>query len=170
MLPPLALIFLLFAVSTCFAQESELENLSIYPIIMPMVVPAKDEVYLCTSVDLSSTNETFFVRGFEPRVSNGRIHHMALAGSTTKPPKTKFNLWNCGSNGKPAEDPNYPNHGVFPDAPDGKDTTIYLWGMGGKRTMLPKNTGFKVGVNTNAGSGFLKIGYSTQQVGFSLPE
>ena len=32
----------------------------------------------------------------------------------TKPPKTKFNLWNCGSNGKPAKDPNYPIHGVFP--------------------------------------------------------
>ena len=32
----------------------------------------------------------------------------------TKPPKTKFNLWNCGSNGKPAKDPNYPTHGVFP--------------------------------------------------------
>ena len=32
----------------------------------------------------------------------------------TKPPKTKFNLWNCGSNGKPATDPNYPIHGVFP--------------------------------------------------------
>lgn len=148
----LALIFLLFPIPSinCLSQEndesdsSELENFSLYPVIMPMIVPAKDEVYLCTSVDLSSTNETFYIRGFEPRVSNGRIHHMALAGSTTKPPKTKFNLWNCGNNGQPAEDPNYPNHGVFPDAPDGKDTTIYLWGMGGKRTMLPQGTGFKV--------------------------
>ena len=25
------------------------ENLSIYPVIMPMVVPARNEVYLCTS-------------------------------------------------------------------------------------------------------------------------
>jgi len=132
------------------------ENLSIYPVIMPMVVPARNEVYLCTSVDLSQTNETFWIRGFEPRVSDN-VHHMALAGSNTKPPKTKFNLWNCGSNGKPAKDPNYPTHGVFPDATEGDDTTLYLWGMGGNRTMLPPNTGFKVG----AGS---KIKYLVLQV------
>ena len=59
------------------------ENLSIYPVIMPMVVPARNEVYLCTSVDLSQTNETFWIRGFEPRVSDN-VHHMALAGSNTK--------------------------------------------------------------------------------------
>ena len=126
-----------------FANADQ-ENLSIYPVIMPMIVPAKNEVYLCTSIDLSETNETFWIRGFDPRVSNGYVHHMALAGSNTKPPETKFNLWNCGSNGKPARDPNYPNHGVFPDATEGDDTTLYLWGMGGKRTMLPSNTGFKV--------------------------
>ena len=69
---------------------------------------------------------------------------MALAGSTTKPPETKFNLWNCGNKGRPAADPNYPNRDVFPGAREGMDTTLYLWGMGGKRTMLPKDTGFKV--------------------------
>ena len=126
-----------------FANAADQENLSIYPVIMPMIVPAKNEVYLCTSIDLSETNETFWIRGFDPRVSS-HIHHMALAGSNTKPPETQFNLWNCGSNGKPARDPNYPNYGVFPDATEGDDTTLYLWGMGGKRTMLPSNTGFKV--------------------------
>ena len=65
------------------AENVEQENLSIYPVIMPMVVPARNEVYLCTSVDLSQTNETFWIRGFEPRVSDN-IHHMALAGSNTK--------------------------------------------------------------------------------------
>ena len=65
------------------AGKKEQENLSIYPVIMPMVVPARNEVYLCTSVDLSQTNETFWIRGFEPRVSDN-VHHMALAGSNTK--------------------------------------------------------------------------------------
>ena len=65
------------------AENVEQENLSIYPVIMPMVVPARNEVYLCTSVDLSQTNETFWIRGFEPRVSDN-VHHMALAGSDTK--------------------------------------------------------------------------------------
>ena len=35
-------------------------------------------------MDLSQTNETFWIRGFEPRISEGNIHHMALAGSNTK--------------------------------------------------------------------------------------
>ena len=65
------------------AENVEQENLSIYPVIMPMVVPARNEVYLCTSVDISQTNETFWIRGFEPRVSDN-VHHMALAGSDTK--------------------------------------------------------------------------------------
>ena len=43
------------------------------------------------------------------------------------------------------QDPNYPNHKVFPDSKDGTDTTIYLWAHGGQRTMLPPDTAFKVG-------------------------
>ena len=70
------LIVLSYTTTLCFSEE-----LSIYPIIMPMIVPATDEVYLCTSIDLSQTNKTFWVRGFEPKVNNPRIHHMALAGS-----------------------------------------------------------------------------------------
>ena len=34
------------------------------------------------------------------------------------------------------------------ESDEGFDTTIYLWGMGGKRTMLPSGVGFKVGANT----------------------
>ena len=33
-------------------DSDDKEELSIYPVIMPMIVPAKNEVYLCTSVDL----------------------------------------------------------------------------------------------------------------------
>ena len=71
-------IFLFFLGCT-YGLETQ-EELSIYPIIMPLIVPAQNEVYLCTSIDLSQTNETFYIRGFEPRVTDGKIHHMALAG------------------------------------------------------------------------------------------
>ena len=76
-------LFLQFVIISNAENVENQENLSIYPVIMPMVVPARNEVYLCTSVDLSQTNETFWVRGFEPRVSDN-VHHMALAGSNTK--------------------------------------------------------------------------------------
>jgi peptidylglycine monooxygenase len=138
----------ILAIIKCSICQDDAEQLSIYPVIMPMIVPAQNEVYLCTSIDLSQTNETFWIRGFEPRVTDGRIHHMALAGSVLEPPKTRFNMWNCGNNGKPANDPNYPNHPLFPDGKEGEDTTLYLWGMGGKTTMLPKDVGFKIGANS----------------------
>ena len=76
-------LFLQFMIISNAENLENQENLSIYPVIMPMVVPARNEVYLCTSVDLSQTNETFWIRGFEPRVSDN-VHHMALAGSNTK--------------------------------------------------------------------------------------
>ena len=82
MLSLIALFLQFIIISTAENVENQ-ENLSIYPVIMPMVVPARNEVYLCTSVDLSQTNETFWIRGFEPRVSDN-VHHMALAGSNTK--------------------------------------------------------------------------------------
>ena len=82
MLSLIALFLQIIIISNAENVENQ-ENLSIYPVIMPMVVPARNEVYLCTSVDLSQTNETFWIRGFEPRVSDN-VHHMALAGSNTK--------------------------------------------------------------------------------------
>ena len=88
----LSLLFLLF-ITLAKAKE----ELSVYPIIMPMVVPSKNEIYLCTSIDLSQTNETFWIRGFEPRVSKSNVHHMIVAASETKPPQSPFNVWNCGN-------------------------------------------------------------------------
>ena len=75
-----------------------------------------------------------------------------------KPPNTQFNIWNCGGNGKPARDPNYPNFGVS-GATGGDDTTIYLWGMGGERTMLPPDVGFKVGANSRIKYLVLQVHY-----------
>ena len=83
MLSLIALFLQFIIISNAEKNVENQENLSIYPVIMPMVVPARNEVYLCTSVDLSQTNETFWIRGFEPRVSDN-VHHMALAGSNTK--------------------------------------------------------------------------------------
>ena len=78
------ILLLLFGLSSLILGS---EELSMYPVIMPMIVPAKNEVYLCTSVDLSQTNKTYWIRGFEPKVKNPRIHHMVRdirACTTTK--------------------------------------------------------------------------------------
>ena len=124
MLPELFLLFfsLNFSVLANKSENNseaslEAENLSVYPIIMPMVVPSKNEVYLCTSVDLSQTNDTFWIRGFEPRVSKSRVHHMIVAASATPPPETPFNVWNCGN--EKHRDPSYPDHKVFPQVSAG---------------------------------------------------
>ena len=50
------------------------------PVIMPRVVPSRDEVYLCTAVDVSQSDGEFWVRGFEPRANMRNVHHMAVAG------------------------------------------------------------------------------------------
>ena len=72
----LILLLLQFCMPLLVLGSADSEELSIYPVIMPMIVPAKNEVYLCTSIDLSQTNKTYWIKGFEPKVKNPRIHHM----------------------------------------------------------------------------------------------
>jgi len=52
---------------------------------------------------------------------------MAIAGCKERPTKTRFNIWNCGANGNPVKDENYPVLPVCPGGKDGEDTSIYLW-------------------------------------------
>ena len=62
-------------------KDTNEERLFLYPVIMPLVIPSVNEVYLCTSVDVSNDDKTsFWIRGFEPKVQNRIVHHMALAG------------------------------------------------------------------------------------------
>ena len=68
-----SVFFLAILVIFCENGCAEKEMLSIYPLIMPRLVPAKNEVYLCTYADLSQTNETFWIRGFDPKITNGNV-------------------------------------------------------------------------------------------------
>ena len=128
----------------CLAHYS-----GMYPVIMPRVFPAVEEVYLCTMVDLSQHN-TAWIRGFHPKVNSEVVHHALLAGCSERPPPTKFNLWNCG--GDEHVDPAYPSNPVCPPERGGgvsgsfaKDTTIYLWAANGKPLMMPRGVGFQIG-------------------------
>ena len=144
------LILVLFIISRiCVAQNS------VYPVIMPRVFPAVEEVYLCTMVDLSK-HETVWIRGFHPKVNSKVVHHAILAGCSGRPPTTKFNLWNCG--GDDHVDPAYPSKPVCPpedvaqrDGLSGgfaRDTTIYLWAAKGEHLKMPKGVGFEIGGNS----------------------
>ena len=137
----------------------EEEQLSVYPVLMPRVVPSHDEVYLCTVVDVSAADSAFWVRGFEPRASMRNVHHMALAGCKDKPDKTRFNIWNCGANGNPILDENYPVLPVCPGGKVGDDTSIYLWSRNGSRIMLPEGVGFKMGKDTRIQFLVLQVHY-----------
>ena len=132
---------------------SDEEKLSIYPIIMPLVTPSQNEVYLCTSVDVSKGN-SFWIRGFEPKVNNRVVHHMALAGCYENPISNKFaplNVWNCGGvNSNAAIDDAFSVGSVCNgrskrNTDKNIDTTLFLWSRNGSKLMLPKNVGFKFG-------------------------
>ena len=60
----------------------------------------------------------FWITGFNPKMIPGTVHHMAVAGCSERPPATDHNVWNCGANGNPVLEPQYPSfvvsvrHGV----------------------------------------------------------
>ena len=131
------------------------EKLFIYPAIMPLVTPSKNEVYLCTSVDVSKDEDnSFWIRGFEPKVNNRVVHHMALAGCFENPISDNFaplNVWNCGGlKSNAAKDDALPvgsvcNRQSKIKTQNNIDTTLFLWSRNGSKLMLPKNVGFKFG-------------------------
>ena len=130
------------------------QRLFLYPIVMPLVLPSINEVYLCTSVDVShEDNTSFWIRGFEPRVNSGIIHHMALAGCKENQMKDRapMNVWNCGGkNSNIAIDNSYPTGSVCNDRYKSTingpvDTTLYLWSRNGSKLMLPHGVGFMFG-------------------------
>ena len=135
-------------------KDTNEERLFLYPVIMPLVIPSVNEVYLCTSVDVSNDDKTsFWIRGFEPKVQNRIVHHMALAGCYENPinDRAPLNIWNCGgSNSNAAVDLAYPIGSVCNDRNTSNriknvDTTLFLWSRNGTKLMLPSDVGFKFG-------------------------
>ena len=136
-------------------KDKDEERLFLYPVIMPLVIPSVNEVYLCTSVDVSNDDKTsFWIRGFEPKAEQRIVHHMALAGCNESPlhDTAHLNIWNCGgSNSNSAIDPSYPIGTVCNDKRYKRnrrtylDTTLYLWSRNGSKLMLPHDVGFKFG-------------------------
>ena len=141
-------------------KDKDEESLFLYPIIMPSVIPLVNEVYLCTSVDVSSDGSLgkFWIRGFEPKVNHRTVHHMILAGCYENPisDKVPMNVWNCGgSNSNGAIDYSYPigsvcnnKDGDQKSISNNVDTTLFLWSMNGSNLMLPPDAGFKFGQNS----------------------
>ena len=37
----------------------------------------------------------------------GSLHHLIVAGCNKKPPRTKHNVWNCGTAGNPVLEPSF---------------------------------------------------------------
>ena len=135
-------------------KDTNEERLYLYPVIMPLVFPTVNEAYLCTSVDVSNDDKTsFWIRGFEPKVQNRIVHHMALAGCYENPinDRAPLNIWNCGgSYSNAAVDLSYPIGSVCNDSNTSNriknvDTTLFLWSRNGSKLMLPSDVGFKFG-------------------------
>ena len=61
----------------------------------------------------------FWITGFNPKMVPGTVHHMAVAGCSERPPRTDHNVWNCGANGNPVLEPQYPSFVVRHDMVSG---------------------------------------------------
>ena len=149
--------YLIFLISLLFSRNNanlrqnanvEHENdLFIYPVVMPLVMPSINEVYLCTTVDVSQGNTSFWIRGFEPRVDSGTVHHMILAGCNQNPRNERAtkNIWNCGGqNADMVVDNSYPR-GLVCNDKGSVEKTLFLWSRNGSKLMLPRGVGFKFG-------------------------
>ena len=141
------------------------QELFLYPVVMPLVIPSINEVYLCTAVDVSYENMSFWIRGFEPRVNNGIVHHMALAGCKENQMKERapMNVWNCGGkDSNIAIDNSYPTGFVCNDRYTSDiqhDTTLFLWSRNGSELMLPRGVGFKFGARSRIKHLVLQVFY-----------
>ena len=162
-------LILLTLLIKCISSHSShrlRETLSLYPVVMPLIMPSKNEVYLCTAVDVSEFKMSFWIRGFEPHVDNSTVHHIALAGCNHKPAfRETGNVWNCGQNTNLPTDDSYPTGPVCGhDVPSSAsphqqsiDTTLFLWSINGSSLMLPDDVGFKFGAESSIGYFVLQV-------------
>ena len=148
-------------------KDKDEEKLFLYPVIMPLVTPSVNEVYLCTSVDVSNdAKNSFWIRGFEPKVQNRIVHHIALAGCYENPinDRAPLNIWNCGGSNSNAIDTKYPIGSVCSYRDTNRpiknvDTTLYLWSRNSSKLMLPLDVGFKFGGNSRIKHFVLQVRY-----------
>ena len=59
--------------------------------------------------NIFTTAPRFWITGFTPVSVPGTVHHMAVAGCSSRPPSSPNNVWNCGANGNPVLEPQYPS-------------------------------------------------------------
>ncbi|XP_023320564.1 peptidylglycine alpha-hydroxylating monooxygenase isoform X2 [Eurytemora carolleeae] len=138
----------------------------VFPLRMPEVRPTRNEVYLCSAVEIG-TKGRYWVRGFKPVVIPGTMHHMAVVGCSRYPPVTPANVWNCGSNGNPVLEPGFPALNTTCSAGDMKSMTLFLWSRNGETYILPKDVGFAIGGDSPVQHLVLQVHYINVQ---HLPE
>ena len=78
----------------------------IFPLRLPEIRPTRNETYLCTGVEVGRAGR-FWLTGFSPVSVPGSLHHLIVAGCSERPPRTKHNVWNCGTAGNPVLEPSF---------------------------------------------------------------
>ena len=117
-----------------------------FPVRMPLVTPTVDEVYLCTQVYIGH-DTPYWLTGFTPISTPGKVHHMVLAGCNTNPMQAEHKAWNCGHSEHPVMEPGLVHSTTCVDGGTGS-RSLYVWSDRGEELHLPPDMGYPVGKDT----------------------
>jgi len=127
------------------------DQVEIFDLLMPNVVPPKPETYFCTPIRIDSETD-YYIVGFIPNATLNTAHHMLVYGC--EEPGSDEEVWSCG------EMSNYDRSVQSAPVCRTGAQVIYAWAHHAPPLQLPKDVGFHVG-------GRSKIKYLVLQVHYA---
>jgi len=127
------------------------DQVEVFDLLMPNVVPPKPETYFCTPIRIDSETD-YYIVGFIPNATLNTAHHMLVYGC--EEPGSDEEVWSCG------EMSNYDRSVQSAPVCRTGAQVIYAWAHHAPPLQLPKDVGFHVG-------GRSKIKYLVLQVHYA---
>ncbi|XP_038208251.1 peptidylglycine alpha-hydroxylating monooxygenase [Zerene cesonia] len=109
-----------------------------YDFLMPNVYPHRDELYLCTPIRISPT-QNFYIVGFKPNATMHTAHHMLLYGCSE--PGSNDSVWSCGEMQSSKVDSMYATSSPCSNG----SQIVYAWARDAPSLELPPDVGFLIG-------------------------
>ncbi|XP_047741070.1 peptidylglycine alpha-hydroxylating monooxygenase [Hyalella azteca] len=144
-------IFLSLGFAIASADKDVLKR---FPLLMPNVVPKRDDTYFCTPIRIDPTMD-YYITGFQPNTTSALAHHMLVVGCTA--PGLDEALWNCGGMAM--------SNAGFRTAPTCAEGTqiIYAWAMDAPALLLPEGVAFRVGRSSDIKYLVLQVHYASME-------
>merc|ERR1712071_140027 len=112
------------------------DQVEIFDLLRPNVVPPKPETYFCTPIRIDSETD-YYIVGFIPNATLNTAHHMLVYGC--EEPGSDEEVWSCG------EMSNYDRSVQSAPVCRTGAQVIYAWAHHAPPLQLPKDVGFHVG-------------------------